>query len=133
MKIGTLSEKCGLSVDTLRYYEKIGLIDPPWRGADKQRAYDDAILPWVSFLQKLKSIGMPLAEIEAYARLRREGEITSKPRRQMLERQREIVLTKIVELQDNLKMLDFKIDNYAEIEARTADFANGKTRKGPLQ
>lgn len=117
MKIGELSRRSGLSVDTLRYYEKLGLIDPPWREGG-WRSYDSAIIVWVTFLKMLKATGMPLSDIEAYARLRRRGDETSAARREMLERQRARVREKIAELSECAQLLDHKIDNYARIEAR---------------
>ena len=117
MKIGEVARRTGLSIDTLRYYEKLGLIDPPWRQGG-QRAYDDAVVPWLGFIKMLKATGMPLADVETYASLRRKGDDTSAERRRMLERQRAAVLAKIAELQECVELLDYKIMNYAEIEAR---------------
>ncbi|WP_297562461.1 MerR family transcriptional regulator [Nitratireductor sp.] len=68
MKIGEVARRTGLSIDTLRYYEKLGLIDPPWRQGG-QRAYDDNIVKWLNFIKLLKATGMPLADVETYARL----------------------------------------------------------------
>ncbi|CAN0653808.1 MerR family transcriptional regulator, aldehyde-responsive regulator [Nitratireductor aquimarinus] len=117
MKVGEVARRTGLSIDTLRYYEKLGLIDPPWRQGG-QRAYDDNIVKWLNFIKLLKATGMPLADVETYARLRREGERSSAERREMLEHQRAVVLAKIAELQECVELLDYKIMNYAEIEAR---------------
>uniref|UniRef100_UPI0025DFC2A8 MerR family transcriptional regulator n=1 Tax=uncultured Nitratireductor sp. TaxID=520953 RepID=UPI0025DFC2A8 len=100
-----------------RYYEKRGLIDPPWRQGGR-RAYDDGILTWLHFIRMLKATGMPLADIETYARLRRQGDRSSAARREMLEHQRAMVLAKIAELRECVDLLDYKIMNYAEIEAR---------------
>ncbi len=117
MKIGEVARRTGLSIDTLRYYEKLGLIDPPWRQGG-QRAYDENIIAWLKFIRLLKATGMPLADVETYASLRRKGDDTSAERRGMLERQRAAVLAKIAELQECVELLDYKIMNYAEIEAR---------------
>ena len=117
MKIGEVARRTGLSIDTLRYYEKLGLIDPPWRQGG-QRTYDENIIAWLKFIRLLKATGMPLADVETYARLRREGERSSAQRREMLEHQRMVVLAKIDELKACVELLDYKIINYAEIEAR---------------
>ena len=117
MKIGEVARRTGLSIDTLRYYEKLGLIDSPWRQGG-QRAYDENIIAWLKFIKLLKATGMPLADVETYARLRREGERSSAQRREMLEHQRMVVLAKIDELKACIELLDYKIINYAEIEAR---------------
>lgn len=117
MKIGELSAKCGISIDTLRYYEKAGLIEPPWRNGG-QREYPDDALAWIKSLKALKATGMKLSDMARYAHLRSEGNGTSAERRQILETQRKVVLSRIAELEECLTMLDFKISNYAEIEAR---------------
>jgi DNA-binding transcriptional MerR regulator len=117
MRIGELSSKCGISIDTLRYYEKAGLIEPPWRNAGR-RDYPDDALAWITFLKALKATGMKLSDMARYAQLRAEGNSTSAERRQMLEQQRVAVLSRIAELEECLTMLDFKISNYAEIEKK---------------
>lgn len=116
MKIGELSERTGLSIDTIRYYEKLGLIPAPWRNSGGTRVYDPEILGWVSFLKALKSTGMSLVDMQAYASMRARGNSTAAPRRLMLERQREIVQARIAEFQACLDTLDYKIANYHEIE-----------------
>jgi DNA-binding transcriptional MerR regulator len=117
MKIGELSSKCGLSIDTLRYYEKAGLIEPPWRDGGR-RDYPDDALAWIKFLKALKATGMKLSDMARYAQLRSEGNGTSAERRQMLESQRKVVLSRMGELEECLAVLDFKISNYSEIEKK---------------
>lgn len=117
MKIGELSSKCGISIDTLRYYEKAGLIEPPWRNGG-QREYPDDVLAWMTFLKALKATGMKLSDMARYAKLRGEGNGTSAERRQMLESQRTMLRSRIDELNGCLTMLDIKISNYAEIEKK---------------
>jgi DNA-binding transcriptional MerR regulator len=126
MKIGELSEKTGLSIDTLRFYEKIGLIPAPWRNSGGTRVYDPEILGWVNFLKALKATGMPLAKMQAYAEMRARGMATAAPRRIMLEKQRDIVRARITELAACLDLLDFKIDNYHDIERRHAEADEAK-------
>ncbi len=121
MKIGDLSHKTGLSIDTLRFYEKIGLIPAPWRNAGGVRVYDPDSLGWINFLKALKATGMTLADMREYASLRAEGTATAAPRRIILEQQRELVLERIQELRDCVELLDYKIANYNEIEQAHAD------------
>ncbi len=123
MKIGELAERTGLSIDTIRYYEKLGLIAAPWRNAGGTRVYDPDILVWIDFLKALKATGMPLSDMQAYAGMRARGNATAAPRRLMLEKQRAIVKARIEELTDCLKLLDYKIANYHEIE-RAHDLAD---------
>ncbi len=119
MKIGELAARTDLSIDTLRYYEKLGLITPP-RRIGGQRVYDETAPGWIAFLKALKATGMSLHDMKRYALMRARGAETAAPRRTMLERQRAIVRDRIAELQDCLAMLDHKIDNYHAIEAEHA-------------
>jgi DNA-binding transcriptional MerR regulator len=122
MKIGDLARASGLSIDTLRYYEKIGLL-PRARRAGGQRIYGEDILTWIDFLKRLKATGMPIAEMITYARLREAGPETSALRRQMMEAHRASVAARIAELDANLAVLDGKIETYRAIEAELATSA----------
>jgi DNA-binding transcriptional MerR regulator len=121
MKIGELSEKTGLSIDTLRFYEKMGLIPAPWRNSGGTRVYDPDIIGWVNFLKALKATGMSLADMQAYAEMRARGTATAAPRRIMLEKQRDIVAARIEELAGCLELLDYKVANYLDIERKHAE------------
>ncbi len=118
MKIGTLAQRSGLSTHTIRYYERIGLLPMADRDAGGRRDYDEDILVWIAFLGRLKTTGMPIRDMLRYANLRAAGEHTAKTRREMLETHREDVRARIAELQDNLSVLDSKIDGYVDLETR---------------
>lgn len=118
MMIGEIAARSGMSVDTLRYYEKIGLIPPPLRDAGGRRVYDETILGWLNFLDRLKATGLGMQERLRYADLRtRPGRESVRERREMLETHRERVGEELVRLQETLELLDQKIDIYAQIEA----------------
>jgi DNA-binding transcriptional MerR regulator len=110
----------GLSVDTLRYYERIGLLDPPARDSGGRRAYSDQDLSWIVFLTKLRTTGMSIKTMREYAQLRHRGLQTSTLRKQILIRQRAEVTERIAELRSCLDVLDYKIDNYEQIERSMA-------------
>lgn len=112
MKIGTLSKKTGLSVDTIRYYERIGLMPEPDRNASGQRDYDTTTLAWVAFLLRLKATGMPISEMQTYAELRSAGERTTGQREALLSAHRDRVLARIAQLTADLEALDAKIETY---------------------
>ena len=76
MKIGELARQTGLSVDTLRFYERIGLIQRPARNRGGRRDYDPAVLDWIAFLSRLAATGMRQANRVRYAALRRQGDAT---------------------------------------------------------
>ncbi|CAN0605746.1 unnamed protein product, partial [Ectocarpus sp. 12 AP-2014] len=108
MLIGDLAQKCGLSVDTLRYYEKIGLIPKPLRDRGGRRIYDQTILRWVDFLDRLKATGMGIKDRLRYADLRTRGAASLTERRQMLEEHRDKVLSDLERLTEMLDVLDDK-------------------------
>lgn len=118
MKIGELARRTGLSVHTIRYYERIGLLPYADRDGSKHRDYGPDSLVWVEFLWHLKATGMPVRDMVHYARLRSSGEGTEAERRVMLEQHREKVRTRLIELGDCLSVLDSKINGYAETEKR---------------
>ncbi|MEE4015263.1 MerR family transcriptional regulator [Roseibium sp. FZY0029] len=117
MLIGDLAEKSGLSTDTLRYYEKIGLMPRPLRDGGGRRVYDAAILRWIDFLDRLKSTGMGIKDRLHYADLRTQGAASLTERRELLEQHRQKVAGDIVRLTEMLDVLDDKIDLYRRMEA----------------
>ncbi|MEJ8472635.1 MerR family transcriptional regulator [Roseibium algae] len=120
MLIGDLAQKCGLSVDTLRYYEKIGLIPKPLRDQGGRRVYDQAILRWVDFLGRLKATGMGIKDRLRYAQMRVEGASSLTGRRELLEEHRDKVRVDLERLTDMLTVLDDKIILYRKMEAGQA-------------
>ncbi|MDK3018802.1 MerR family transcriptional regulator [Pseudodonghicola flavimaris] len=119
MKIGELAKRSGLSAHTIRYYERIGLLPYADRDAGGRRDYDETILVWIAFLDRLKTTGMPIREMLRYAELRARGARTSPERRRMLEVHRDRVRDHLADLQACLLVLDTKIDGYVETEKRT--------------
>lgn len=113
MKIGELAERTGLSVYTIRYYERIGLLPRAAREASGHREYDASILAWIEFLGRLKTTGMPISGMLRYARLRAQGPETAGERRRLLEAHRDLVRAHVADLQSCLAVLDTKIAGYA--------------------
>ncbi|HEX3792279.1 MAG TPA: MerR family transcriptional regulator [Pseudonocardiaceae bacterium] len=118
--IAQAADLSGLSIDTLRYYERIGLVEPPARDSGGRRNYSEADLNWLVFLTKLRTTGMPIRLMREYAQLRHRGVATAVRRRQILIEHRSGVRERIAELQSCLDVLDYKVDNYAELERRLA-------------
>ncbi|WP_156754029.1 MerR family transcriptional regulator [Actinokineospora pegani] len=110
--IAEAAHRSGLSIDTLRYYERIELIDPPARDSGGRRAYTDEDLAWLGFLTRLRTTGMPIKLMREYARLRHQGAATAAPRKRILERHRADVQARLADLRSCLDVLDYKIDNY---------------------
>lgn len=114
--IAVAARRSGLSIDTLRYYERIALIDPPARDSGGRRAYSEEDLAWLEFLTKLRTTGMPIRLMREYAKLRHQGVATAGRRKQILVEHRADVLSRIDELQACLEILNYKIRNYAQCE-----------------
>ena len=111
MFIGEFSNRTGLTIDTLRYYEKEGLIKP-LRDKSGRRDYSENDVKWAEFIVRLKETGMPIREIKQYARLRAEGDKTLDERLQMLIRHRKHLNEQIAKLMEHRSMLDDKISFY---------------------
>ncbi|MBB94390.1 MAG: MerR family transcriptional regulator [Rhodobacteraceae bacterium] len=117
MKISELSAACGLSIDTLRFYEKIGLIDPPPRDSAGRRDYPEEVLGWIRFLDQLNATGMKQADRIRYADLRRQGASTYAERRAMLETHRDEIIARQAELAAVRALMDHKVALYRQLEA----------------
>lgn len=112
MTIKEASELTGISIDNLRYYERIGLIPPVPRKANGIRDFDELSLHWIDFAMKFKRAGMSLEAIIEYMRLARLGDSTKGERKAILEEARENIIKKINELQKTLEFANYKIDNF---------------------
>jgi DNA-binding transcriptional MerR regulator len=110
--ISEAAEKSGLSQYTLRWYERIGLLDRIERTADGRRRFSDADLDWLMLLSRLRATGMPVRDMLRYAELVRSG-AGEQERVDLLRRHRERVRQALLEQQECLKLLDTKIGNYS--------------------
>jgi DNA-binding transcriptional MerR regulator len=116
LTITEVAQRTGLSAYTLRYYERIGLISPVARATGGQRRYAAADMDWLDFLLRLRTTGMPIQGMQAFASLRSEGNATVPARREMLEAHRATVLAQVRALQQSEKVLQGKIAHYRQIE-----------------
>jgi DNA-binding transcriptional MerR regulator len=112
MKIAEVSEQYGLSSDTLRYYERVGLIPPVHRNESGIRDYNELDLRRVDFIKCMRSAGLPIEVLIEYVGLVQQGDITIEARKDILIEQREILVTKMKEMQKTLDVLDHKIEVY---------------------
>lgn len=76
LKIGQLSEQAGLSTYTIRYYEKMGLIEKPTKDSSGHRHYEIDDLKLINWVSCLKNSGMPLQKIREYTAAYRAGKET---------------------------------------------------------
>jgi len=116
--IRTMAERCGMTAHTLRYYERVGLIQPVGRARNGHRRYSDEDAAWLNFLHCMRATNMPIREMQRYAVLRERGEDTSLERRQILEEHRAAISAQIEALEKAHSLLTHKIENYRMIEER---------------
>jgi DNA-binding transcriptional MerR regulator len=116
--IRTMAARCGMTTHTLRYYERVGLIQPVGRARNGHRRYSDADEAWLNFLHCMRATNMPIREMQRYAALREHGEATTLERRKILEDHRATIAAQIVALEKAHALLNHKIENYRKIEER---------------
>ena len=112
MKIAEVSEQCDLSPDTLRYYERIGLIPPVNRTESGIRDYDEIDMKRVEFIKCMRSAGLPIEVLIEYVSLVQQGDQTSEARKAILLEQRAQLEARVDEMQKTLDLLDYKIEVY---------------------
>lgn len=118
--IGEFSALTGLSIHTLRYYEKENLILPK-RGRNNRRAYSEEDVTWIHFIKRLKDTGMPIKEIRRYAQLRAKGNTTLSERMELLQRHHKILSDELIQSQEHLHKLDEKIHFYQRAITHVCD------------
>ena len=112
MKITEVSERFAISLDTLRYYERIGLIPPVHRNESGIRDYNELDLRRVDFVKCMRSAGLPVEVLIEYIGLVQQGDKTIEARREILIEQRELLAARMKEMQKTLDILDHKIEVY---------------------
>ena len=107
-----------MTAHTLRYYERVGLIQPVGRARNGHRRYSEADEAWLNFLHCMRATNMSIREMQRYATLREQGDSTSELRRKLLEDHQAAIAAQIAELQKAHALLTDKIANYKMIEER---------------
>ena len=114
MTIAEVSKEFGLTADTLRYYERIGLLPAVNRNSSGNRDYTQEDCRWVQFIKCMRSAGLSIETLVEYVSLFQLGNATIAIRKELLIEQRKQIFDKIEELQGTLEYLDKKIDGYEE-------------------
>lgn len=112
MTIAEVSKKTELSTDTLRYYERIGIIPEVQRSESGIRNYSDYDLGWIEFSKCMRNSGMSIESIIEYIKLYNKGDATLEARKQLLISHRDAMQEKLDELQSTVNKLNKKIENY---------------------
>ena len=112
MNVAEFSKRVGLSPHTVRYYDKIGLLDDIHRKSNGHRSFSEKDVTWIEFVQRLKDTGMPLEKILEYASLRKKGNKTLLERKELLAEHSNNLQEQVALQNQHLKKLDEKIQFY---------------------
>lgn len=112
MTIKEVSEKYGVSQDTLRYYERVGLIPPVARTAGGIRDYQLSDIGWVETAVCMRSAGVPIEALIEYVKLFQMGDATFEARRQLLQEQYDHLMEQKKQIEQTMERLQYKISRY---------------------
>lgn len=114
MTISEVSKKYNITADTLRYYERIGLIPPVNRNKNGIRDFTEEDCNWVQFIKCMRSAGISIENLIDYVSMFQEGSSTITARKQLLLEERALLVERIKDMNETLSRLDKKIDGYEE-------------------
>jgi DNA-binding transcriptional MerR regulator len=112
MTIAEVSKKFGFSQDTLRYYERIGLLPSISRSKSGNRDYSEEDCRWIEFIKCMRNAGLPIEVLIEYVTLFQKGDETIAARKELLTEQRKLLAKKMEEMKNTLERLDYKIESY---------------------
>ncbi|MCG8480033.1 MAG: MerR family transcriptional regulator [Spirochaetales bacterium] len=118
LSVGETAERTGLSAHTLRYYEKIGLMNPISRASNGTRCYSADDVGWIEFLKCLRATGMPIGMMKRYMDYQRRGDGSIGNRVRILREHRDAVVERLDEMRRYLEKIDSKIAYYVEEERK---------------
>jgi DNA-binding transcriptional MerR regulator len=113
--IRNVAAETGLSADTLRYYERVGILPGIARSESGHRRFSDDDMGWIRLVQCLRSTGMPIEDLHRYAELMQVGDSTAGERLQILEAHRARIQHDMAELTNALELVERKIGGYEEL------------------
>ena len=130
MTIAEVSKKVNLSADTLRYYERIGLIPEVNRTESGIRNYTEEDLGWIEFSKCMRNAGMSIEALIEYIKLYKKGDVTLEARKQLLISQKDVIKERLEEIQNTFDRINYKIKNYEKILVeREKDLLKKKKKK----
>lgn len=126
MRIAEVSKKYDITADTLRYYEKVGLLPNVRKTEGGIRDYSEDDCKWVQFIKCMRGAGLPIEVLAKYITLFYIGDETLQERKEILIEQRNLMSEKITNMQDTLDKLNFKIEKYETLVAeKEKELKNG--------
>lgn len=114
MTIAEVSEKFDISQDTLRYYERIGLLPHINRSKSGIRNYTEEDCGWVEFIKCMRAAGLPIEVLIEYVALFQQGDKTADARKELLIEQRKQLMARMEDMKKTLERLDYKIARYEQ-------------------
>ena len=123
----------GVSRDTLRYYERIGILPGISRSKSGHRRFSDDDMGWIKLVQCLRATGMPIEDLHAYAELAQQGDATAPERLRLLQDHRRRIKEDMAELATALELVERKIAGYDEVLAKGLNVEPPDHRPAPLQ
>ena len=114
MTIAEVSRKYDISADTLRYYERIGLIPPVPRTRGGLRDYGEESCDWIQLMKCMRAAGVQIEALIEYVDLFQQGDATLDARKALLVEQRDQLVSRMAEMQASLDLLNQKIDRYEQ-------------------
>ena len=114
MTIAEVSRAYGISADTLRYYERIGLIPPVPRTKGGVRNYGEESCGWIQLMKCMRAAGVQIEALIEYVDLFQQGDATLDARKALLVEQRDQLVSRMAEMQASLDLLNQKIERYEQ-------------------
>lgn len=115
MKISEVSQQSGLTIDTLRYYEKVGLLPPIERTGGGIRDYSTSDVKRIDFIKCMRTAGLSIDTLIEYFALVEAGDDTVEARKEILQNQRSQLMVKLAEMEETLSLLNHKIRVYENV------------------
>ena len=115
MTIAEVSKQYDISADTLRYYERIGLLPPVPRNKSGIRDYDEASCGWIELMKCMRAAGVQIEALIEYVALFQQGDSTINARKEILMEQRDQLMERMADMQQSLDRLNHKIERYEQV------------------
>ena len=126
MTIADVAKKYSLTPDTLRYYERVGLLPTVNRKSSGIRDYTEEDCRWVEFMKCMRSAGLQIEVLTEYVRLFQQGDETAHARKALLVEQRDHLASKMRDIQASLDRLNLKIQRYEQLVIPVEDELKNK-------